>query len=65
MRLIVNGDSVSITHMGPDFLIVKSPIEYPPGEATIVLQVDRSERRWTVRLPEGIPPGHNRVQISN
>ena len=65
MRLLVNGDPVSITHMGPDFLIVESPVEYPPGAATIVLQVDHSERRWTVHLPKGIPPGRNRIQISN
>jgi hypothetical protein len=64
MRLIVNGESVSITHMGPDFLIVESPGEHPPGEATIVLQVDRSERRWIVRLPDGLHPGRKRVPIS-
>jgi hypothetical protein len=64
MHLIVNGHSLSITHMGPDFLIVQSPLEYPPGEATIVLRVDQSERRWTVRLPSAVPPGHSRVQIS-
>jgi len=64
MRLMINGESISITHMGPDFLIVNSPTEHPPGEATIVLQVDQSERRWTVRLPDGLRPGHKRVQIS-
>ena len=34
MQLIINGESISITHMGPDFLIVESPREHPPGEAT-------------------------------
>ena len=51
--------------MGPDFLMVESPVAFPPDNATIVLQVDDSERRWTVRLPEGVPSGHNGVQISN
>ena len=64
MQLIINGESISITHMGPDFLIVESPREYPPGEATIVLQVDQSERRWTVLLPDGLHPGQKRVSIS-
>jgi len=64
MQLIVNGDSINITHMGPDFLIVESPAEHPPGEATIVLQVDQSLRRWNVRLPDGLPRGHKRVLIS-
>jgi hypothetical protein len=65
MQLIINGISYSITHMGPDFLFVESPVEVPPGEATIVLQVDQSERRWNVRLPDGLQPGHNRVEISS
>ncbi|HEX4121239.1 MAG TPA: hypothetical protein VH619_11525 [Verrucomicrobiae bacterium] len=64
MQLIINGESIGITHMGPDFLIVESGKEYPPGEATIVLQVDQSERRWTVRLPCGLQPGRTRVSIS-
>jgi hypothetical protein len=64
MQLIINGESISITHMGPDFLIIESPREHPPGEATIVLQVDQSERRWTVRLPDGLQPGLKRVSIS-
>jgi hypothetical protein len=64
MQLIINGESISITHMGPDFLIIESPREHPPGEATIVLQVDQSERRWTVRLPDGLHHGQKRVPIS-
>ena len=64
MQLIVNGEFVSITHMGPDFLIVEPPGEHPPGQATIVLQVGRSERRWIVRLPDGFHPGQKRVPIS-
>jgi hypothetical protein len=64
MQLIVNGESIGITHMGPDFLIVESSGKHPPGEATIVLQVDQSERRWIVRLPDGLHPGQKRVPIS-
>lgn len=64
MQLIIDDESISITHMGPDFLIVESPTEHPPGEATIVLQVDQSERRWAVCLPNGVHPGQKRVQTS-
>ncbi len=64
MQLIINGESISITHMGPDFLRVECTTEHPPGEATIVLQVDQSERRWTVRLPEGISAASKRVAIA-
>lgn len=64
MRLIVNGDSIGVTHMGRDFVLVESPAEYPPGEASLLLKVDQSESRWNVRLPDGIAAGSKRVAIS-
>ncbi len=64
MRLIVNGTSISITHMGRDFVVVESPAEYAPGEASILLKVDDSESRWNVRLPDGISASSKRVAIA-
>jgi hypothetical protein len=64
MQLIVNGTSIGITHMGRDFVVVESPIEYPPGDASIQLRVDESESRWNVRLPDGISAGSKRVAIA-
>ena len=64
MRLIVNGVSIGITHMGPDFLFIELASDHPAGDATIVLQVDQSERRWNVRLPDGISAGSKRVAIT-
>ena len=64
MRLIVNGTTIGITHMGPDFVIVESPIDHPPGEAAIFLKVDASESQWKVRLPQGISKASNRVALA-
>jgi hypothetical protein len=64
MRLIVNGASIRITQMGPDFLFIDSASDHPPGEATIVLQVDGSERRWNVHLQNGISAESKRVAIA-
>lgn len=64
MRLIVNGESISITHMGPDFLFIESANDHPPGDAKIVLQVDQSERCWNVHLPDGISAASKRVAIA-
>ncbi|PYJ07154.1 MAG: hypothetical protein DME25_04490 [Verrucomicrobia bacterium] len=64
MRLIVNGDSISITHMGPDFLLVEPASDHPPGEARIVMQVDESRSEWKVRLPEGISKASTRVALA-
>jgi hypothetical protein len=50
--------------LGPDFLLIEPDGEHPPGEATIVLQVDASERRWQVKLPEGILKESRRVALA-
>jgi hypothetical protein len=63
MRLLIQGDSITITQMGPDFLFVESPAKHPPCDATIVLQIGQSERRWQVKLPEGISQGSTRVPL--
>ena len=64
MRLLVNGTSIRITHMGPDFLFVESPTDHPPCQASISLRVDDSESQWEVRLPEGISKDSKRVALA-
>ena len=64
MCLIINGTSIPINQMGPDFLFLDSPSDYPPGEATIVLQIDESRRQWQVMLPEGISKNSERVPLA-
>jgi hypothetical protein len=38
--------------------------DHPPGEASIVVPVDESERRWSVSLPEGVSAHSERVMIA-
>jgi len=64
MRLLLNGMSFRITHMGPDFLFVDSPVDLPPGRATIELQVDDSQRAWEVALPVGMIATEDRVALA-
>ena len=64
MRLLVNGQSIRITHMGPDFLLVECNDSYPPGEATIMMRVDESESQWRVRLPNGISKDSKHVALA-
>ena len=63
MRLIIDGTSIPINQMGPDFLFVESDRDFPPGEATIVLQIDESRRQWQVRLPDGVSRNSERVPL--
>ena len=64
MRLIVNGTRIRITHMGPDFVLIESPMDHPPCEASLSLRVDDSESQWQVRLPEGISRDSKRVALA-
>jgi len=63
ISLILNGSSIPVAQLGPGFLLLDAPSEHPPGEASIVLRVDHSERSWTVRLPNGISADSKRVTI--
>ena len=63
MRLLVGELVVAVVQLGPDFLLVSEPLDLPPGEASMVLQVDGSESRWKVFLPQGISAASNRVAI--
>lgn len=64
MRLLVNGFSIPVTQMGRDFLLVDAPVNHPPADASVILQVDESERCWNIRLPEGISQTSKRVLIA-
>jgi hypothetical protein len=64
MKLLVNGTSIPVIQMGPDFVLVNGAIDHPPTGARLVLQVDESERKWNVHLPNGISSGSKRVAIS-
>ncbi len=64
MQLLVNGSNIGIMQMGPDFLFIEPAVAHAAGEATIILKVDDTEKRWKIRLPEGIVAGSERVVIA-
>ena len=64
MRLVLAGVSLPIAQLGPDFLILETPADLTASEAEIVLQVDASERRWSVALPGGLRPAGCRIPIT-
>jgi hypothetical protein len=64
MRLLLDGASLPLAQLGPDFLLLESSADHAPGEATIVVSIDGNERSWGVRLPEGISARSKRVAIA-
>ncbi len=64
MQLQVNGIALPISQMEPDFVLADVPADHEAATATIVMQVDESERRWNVHLPDGISADNKRVRIA-
>ena len=64
MLLLVGGGRIPVAQMGPDFLLLDKPFDHPPADASVILQVDHSERSWNVRLPHGISASSKRVAIA-
>lgn len=61
IALLINGASLPVAELGPDFLVLRVVVEHPPCDAVVKLRVDDSEREWRVGLPEGVLVGSPRV----
>ena len=64
MHLFVNGHVLPISHLGPEFVILRNPVEHGPTDAEISLSIDGNERRWTVHLINGIQADRVRTLIA-
>jgi hypothetical protein len=65
MLLHLDGRTLAIAQLGPDFLILKDQIEHPPAEAEIAVSIDGHERCWRVRLDEGIQAKRLKTPVSD
>ncbi|MBI3408166.1 MAG: hypothetical protein HY040_07405 [Planctomycetes bacterium] len=64
MELHVNGRVLPIAQLGPNFLVLENPIDYPPTDAEITMSIDGHEDRWPVQLVDGIQAGQRKTSIS-
>ena len=64
ITLFVNGFSLPVAQLGPNYLFLRSPINHPPIEAEILLDVDGDKEQWRVFLPKGISEKQKRVETS-
>jgi hypothetical protein len=64
MELHLNGHTLTIGHMGPDYVIVDKPIDHPPAEAELVMSVDADVSRWPVYLVDGVSSSARRIQLA-
>ena len=64
MHLLLDGRTLSVGQLGPDFLILDTAIDHPPASGRLIFAVDGNEREWDVQLPEGISAKSRRVVIA-
>jgi hypothetical protein len=65
MHLEVDGARLPIAQLGPDFVILAETTECRSRQARIALQVDSTEERWKVELPDGLAAVGQRTRIVN
>ncbi len=65
IHLLLDGQTLSVSHPGPDFLRLDKNVEHAPSTARLLFSVDGNERQWDVRLPDGIALDSGRVRIAN
>ena len=64
MELRLNGHFLPIAQLGPNFLVLKNPIDHPPSDAEIFMSIDGREERWPVQLLQGMCSGERKIAIS-
>lgn len=64
MTLKVGEATVPVGQMGPDFLILREPLDAPPCTGLVVLEIDGVKEEIPVDLPCGSRRGANRVAIA-
>ena len=57
ITLAVNGTTLPVAQLGPDFVTLENPPAVPPQNAEITLTIDGQQRRRQVHLLDGIPIG--------
>jgi hypothetical protein len=59
LTLIVGGLSFALSHVGPNEIVVRDDCDpIPPGDAKLVIRVDRLQKSRDIFLPHGIPGPH-------
>jgi hypothetical protein len=64
MELCVNGLTLPVAQLGPNFVVLENPVDHPPVEREIGMWIDGREQRWRVRLADGIKESQRKTAIS-
>lgn len=65
MRLLLNGWTLPLAQLGPDFAILaEAPRDHGVAHAEIEVLVDDIVDRFAIHLPVGLTAGEKRIRIS-
>jgi len=64
LHLEVDGRVVSLAQTGPEHIMVREPIDLPPCDAEVIVNVDGREHRSRVWLVDGMSKDSRQVKIS-
>jgi len=53
MHLIVGAQCFAVAQVGPDFMILETPVDLPPTQGELVVRIDGDEKRRSIDLPHG------------
>jgi hypothetical protein len=56
LTLIVGGLSFALSHVGPNVIVVRDDCDsIPPGNARLIIRIDRLKKSRDIFLPFGVP----------
>jgi hypothetical protein len=65
MHLLVGTQSLSVAQVGPDFIILEAPASLTPARAELVVEIDGTEERTPIFLPDGVRATDERTRIAH
>jgi hypothetical protein len=64
MHLSVNGQTIKIGQLGPNFIILDDALDLAPSQGEITMSIDGQVERWRVSLPDGISANRVKTRIA-
>jgi hypothetical protein len=59
LSLLIDGQELQISQVGPDMFILRDQLNTTTTNATLVITVDGNERRQEIVLPQGLSVGRD------
>lgn len=63
LYLAIGTRQLGLSHIGPDHVLLREPVNLEPCEADVISIIDGTEYRWRVFLVNGAVPFDHEVEI--